>query len=95
MKITPQTVARMAELAKLELTELEQEHTVLALEQVLSHMEVLRTLDTHAVEPMSHVLSVDAPLREDAVGDSLDTDRLLSCAPTGAMGGFYVPRAVE
>ena len=95
MKITAQTVARMAQLAKLELTEPEQEALLPQLEQVFAHMEVLHTLNMEAVSPMSHVLPVENAVREDEVEESLPVQRLLKSAPTGEQGGFFVPRTVE
>lgn len=95
--LTRAEVARIAALARLELTP---EETTLFVEQlgaILSYFEDLRRADTKDVAPTAKVPGRGAaPLREDAPRPSLDRDVLLREAPDGDLdaGLFTVPRVI-
>ena len=65
------------------------------LQGILAYMDVLNTLDTSGVEPMSHVFPVKNVLREDEVVPSGDRSELLKNAPASDGEAFLVPKAVE
>jgi aspartyl-tRNA(Asn)/glutamyl-tRNA(Gln) amidotransferase subunit C len=96
-KLTRAEVARIAALARLELTH---EETTLFVDQlgaILAYFEQLRRADTTDVPPTAHVAGLDAaPLRDDAPRPSLDRDVLLREAPDGDLdaGLFTVPRVI-
>ena len=95
--LTRAEVARIAALARLELTS---EETALFAEQlgaILSYFEDLRRADTTNVPPTAQVGGLAAaPLREDAARPSLDRDVLLRQAPDADIddGLFTVPRVI-
>jgi aspartyl-tRNA(Asn)/glutamyl-tRNA(Gln) amidotransferase subunit C len=95
--LTRAEVARIAALARLELTP---DETALFAEQlgaILSYFEDLRRADTTEVPPTAQVGGLAAtPLREDAPRPSLDRDVLLREAPDGdpVAGLFTVPRVI-
>ena len=65
------------------------------LERILEYVEVLNTLDTAAVEPMSHVFPVKNVFRADVVEPSADRRDLLRNAPIPDEEAFLVPKTVE
>jgi aspartyl-tRNA(Asn)/glutamyl-tRNA(Gln) amidotransferase subunit C len=85
-------VLHVARLARLELTEDEQERMSEELSKVLDHIEKIAELgDLDDVEPTSHVVAVENVLRADEPRPSLPAGIALVSAPEVAMGGFRVP----
>jgi aspartyl-tRNA(Asn)/glutamyl-tRNA(Gln) amidotransferase subunit C len=85
-------VLHVARLARLELTEDEQERMSEELSKVLDHIEKIAELgDLDDVEPTSHVVAVENVLRADEPRPSLPRDVALESAPEPAPGGFRVP----
>jgi aspartyl-tRNA(Asn)/glutamyl-tRNA(Gln) amidotransferase subunit C len=95
MKISKDDVTKVAELARLEVTE---EETAIFTEQlgnILEYIEKLNELDTDNVEPTSHVLDISTPLREDKVVKWLSIEEVLQNAPEGEDNFFVVPQVIE
>jgi aspartyl-tRNA(Asn)/glutamyl-tRNA(Gln) amidotransferase subunit C len=90
--LTPEEVAHVAHLARLELTTEELERYASQLSQVLEHVETIRRLDISDVPPTSHALPVADVLRADEVRPSLSHEAVLSGAPEAEDGRFRVPR---
>ena len=67
-RIDPKEVREIARLARLRLSDDEVARMARELDAILTHIEELRQLDTEAVEPMTHAVPFDCPLREDVVG---------------------------
>ena len=95
MSITTEMVDYISDLSRLRLPAEEKERMTGELQNILAYMDVLNTLDTGGVEPMSHVFPVKNVLREDEVAPSGDRSELLKNAPASDSGAFLVPRAVE
>lgn len=85
-------VLHVARLARLELTEEEQDRMRVELSKVLDHIEQIGELgDLADVEPTSHVIAVENALRADEPRPSLPPDVALQSAPEADQGGFRVP----
>ncbi len=95
MKITEEMVDYVSTLSRLKLPEGEKQQMVGELSRILEYMDVLNTLDTAAVEPMSHVFPVKNVMREDEVVPSFDRAKLLANAPVPDEEAFLVPKTVE
>lgn len=95
MKITEEMVDYVAALSRLALPEEEKADMAARLEQIVSYMDVLNTLDTGGVEPVSHVFPLKNVLREDRVIPSQARAELLAGAPEPDEAAFLVPRTVE
>lgn len=93
-KITQETLEYIAILSKLELSLEEQEKTKEDMEQMLTYFQRLNALDTKDIEPMSHVLPLENPLREDQVTNGDDREAILSCAPESRKECFLVPKTI-
>jgi aspartyl-tRNA(Asn)/glutamyl-tRNA(Gln) amidotransferase subunit C len=93
-RIDTKEVREIARLARLRLSEDEVARMARELDAILTHIEELRQLDTSAIEPMTHAVPFDCPLRDDEVGQMLPVDRALANAPRREDGFFEVPRVV-
>ena len=77
MAITREQVRHIALLARLELSDAEEEAFTEQLDHILSHFETLQQLDTSEVEPTAHIVNMETPFREDAVPRPRSLDRAL------------------
>ena len=92
MKISVEHLSRLARLA---LSDAEKERFRDQLDSILNYMEKLNELDTAAVEPTSHVLSLLNVTREDIPEASLNNDDALMNAPDRAERFYRVPKIIE
>jgi aspartyl-tRNA(Asn)/glutamyl-tRNA(Gln) amidotransferase subunit C len=93
-RITPEEVRELALLARLALSDQEVARMTDDLGAILTYVDALRELDTNGVEPMTHAVPFDCPLREDRVEPSLSIDAALANAPRREASFFQVPRIV-
>ena len=95
MSITRDDVARIAELARLEIPEEQVERTRRELSSVLEFVATLDRLDLSGCEPMTFA-PAGQPLRADAPdGRTLGEEAALAMAPATEHGYFLVPPIVE
>jgi aspartyl-tRNA(Asn)/glutamyl-tRNA(Gln) amidotransferase subunit C len=89
-------VARIAELAHLELTDAEAEAFSRQLGDILAYATQVQALDTSGVPPTSHVLNDATVDRADVEAPSLDRQIAVTAAPDGdeQAGLFRVPRVI-
>lgn len=92
-RVTLETVAHVARLAHLSLTDDERRTFTRQLDQILVYAEGLQDLDTSQVEPMSHAQTAEI-FREDQVAPGVTRDEALGAAPDPADGLFRVPRVI-
>jgi aspartyl-tRNA(Asn)/glutamyl-tRNA(Gln) amidotransferase subunit C len=97
-KIGADEVRQTAMLARLELGDDEIERLTRELDAILGYMESLAKLDVTDVEPTTHAVPLDLPLREDAL-EALEPhlllDAALADAPRRHDGLFEVPKIIE
>jgi len=94
MKITPEEVAYVAKLARLELSAAEVEKTTAQLDRILSYVEKLNELDTSGIAVTTHALAVQNAFREDQVRASLPQAEALANGPLQNGEAFVVPRVI-
>lgn len=90
-RLTRAEVAKVAELARLDLDESELDLYTEQLGAVLAHAGDVAALDLDDVEPTSHPLPLVNVLRPDVVRPSVDRDEVLAQAPAVEDGRFRVP----
>lgn len=95
MSVDQATVRRVAHLARIAVTEDEVAHLQGELNAILAFVEQLGEVDTTGVEPMTSVIPMKLPLREDVVNDGGCAERVLANAPAAEDGFFAVPKVVE
>jgi len=95
MALDKATVAHIATLARIEVPEADQEALAGELTGILGWIEQLGEVETDGVEPMTSVVEMTLPMREDLVADGDRRDAVLGNAPSAAKGFFVVPKVVE
>jgi len=94
-KIDRQQVRKVAQLARLDLTEAEIEEFTGQLGAMLEYVEKMNELDTATVEPLAHCLPIHNVFRADEVRESLGTEQTLANAPQRDGPFFKVPKILE
>ena len=90
-------VARLAELAQLDLTEADLARVTGKLAAIVAYAEELAAVDVAGVPPMDRPFAGESggALRDDVPAEELAHDRALAEAPRTADGGFDVPAFVD
>lgn len=95
MTIDKNTVARIASLARIRLTEDEQATMTKEFQGILSWVDQLQEVNTDDVPPLTSVVEITLPQREDKVTDGGYPEDVLANAPKQAAGFFVVPKVIE
>jgi aspartyl-tRNA(Asn)/glutamyl-tRNA(Gln) amidotransferase subunit C len=90
-RISPDDVAHVARLARLDLGPDELAVAAEQLGGVLDHFADIDALDLDGVEPMTQPYPLQNVLRDDVVGGCIDRDEVLAAAPAAEDGRFRVP----
>jgi aspartyl-tRNA(Asn)/glutamyl-tRNA(Gln) amidotransferase subunit C len=95
MSLSENDVRRIANLARLDVTETEVQNVLAQLKNIFSLIEQLQAVDTRGVEPMSHGQDVGLRLREDRVTETDQRSLFQSIAPQVEAGLYLVPKVLE
>ena len=99
MALTPLDIARIADLARLELSSAESERMLLQINGFFEIVEKMRAVDTAGIEPLAHPLAavqeVRLRLREDVPAEPNDREANQQSAPAVERGLFLVPKVIE
>ncbi len=99
MALTPDDIARIANLARLELQPDESERLLGQLNGFFGIVEAMRAVDTTGVEPLAHpvaaIQDVALRLRDDVAGERIDRAANQKSAPAVERGLFLVPKVIE
>ncbi|QEL57418.1 Asp-tRNA(Asn)/Glu-tRNA(Gln) amidotransferase subunit GatC [Chromobacterium paludis] len=95
MSLTHQDVARIAKLARIEVSEAEIAATADKLNSIFGLIEKMQEVDTDGIEPMAHPQDVSLRLRDDVVTESNQRERFQAVAPQVEKGLFLVPKVIE
>ena len=88
-------VKRIAQLARLEVTDVEARQVLAQLQAIFALIEELQSVDTRGIEPMSHAQDVILRLREDRVTEDDQRELFHSIAPQVEAGLYLVPKVIE
>jgi aspartyl-tRNA(Asn)/glutamyl-tRNA(Gln) amidotransferase subunit C len=88
-------ITRVAQLARITLSEEDTETYGEQLEQILEHAARVQALPTDGVEPTSHPLTMVNAFRPDEVTACLDREEILAQAPRAEEAYFRVPRILD
>jgi aspartyl-tRNA(Asn)/glutamyl-tRNA(Gln) amidotransferase subunit C len=88
-------VRKVAQLARLDLSEADLVTMAQQLTGILSYMDQLKELNTDGVEPMAHPLPVQNVFRADELRPSLPVDEALRNAPARSGDFFAVPAILD
>jgi aspartyl-tRNA(Asn)/glutamyl-tRNA(Gln) amidotransferase subunit C len=95
MALSLDDVKRIAQLARLEVTDTEAPQVLAQLQAIFALIEELQSVDTHGIEPMSHAQQVTLRLREDRVTEENECELFQSIAPQVEAGLYLVPKIIE
>ena len=99
MSLTSQDIARIANLARLELQSDESERLLSQINDFFDIVERMRAVDTAGIEPLSHpvaaVANISLRLREDLVSEPNQREANQLSAPAVDRGLFLVPKVIE
>ncbi|KPF93302.1 glutamyl-tRNA amidotransferase [Novosphingobium sp. AAP83] len=100
MSVDTATVAKIASLARIKVSETELQAMVPELNGILAWVEQLSEVDVTGIEPMTAVIPNTQRLREDIVNADPLTggdrrDAVLANAPAPEHGFFGVPKVIE
>jgi aspartyl-tRNA(Asn)/glutamyl-tRNA(Gln) amidotransferase subunit C len=90
--LSPDEVAGLARLARIELTQEELEHLAPQLAVILESVAHVADVAADDIPPTSHALPLTNVFREDVVQPSLPREEALAGAPAAEMDRFRVPR---
>ncbi|MBU4263073.1 MAG: Asp-tRNA(Asn)/Glu-tRNA(Gln) amidotransferase subunit GatC [Proteobacteria bacterium] len=94
MNISKEEVAKVANLARLELSEQEIIEITGQLDRILGYVAKLNEIDTKDVVPTTHALAIHNAFREDVVRHSLPQQEALANGPRQNGEAFVVPRII-
>jgi aspartyl-tRNA(Asn)/glutamyl-tRNA(Gln) amidotransferase subunit C len=94
--LTRDDVVRVAELARLALSEAEITRFTAQLAEILQYAEAVQQADTSGVPPTSHAIATGPVWRDDEPGPSLDRGEIVRGAPAGSpeTGLLKVPKVL-
>lgn len=99
MSLTSSDIARIANLARLELAPAETARLQTQMNDFFSIVETMRAVDTTGLEPLSHPVAaihdIVLRLREDAVSEPNQREANQKSAPAVERGLFLVPKVIE
>ena len=95
MALSSADVARLAHLARIEITPSEAADVQQKLDRIFDLINRLQEVDTNGIVPMAHAQEVTLPLREDRVTETDQRELFQGLAPAVAHGLYLVPRVIE
>jgi aspartyl-tRNA(Asn)/glutamyl-tRNA(Gln) amidotransferase subunit C len=99
MALTPQDIARVANLARLELRPEETKRTLHQLKGFFALVEQMEAVNTEGVEPLAHPAAilgeVALRLRDDIASEPNQREASQASAPAVERGLFLVPKVIE
>jgi len=88
-------ILKIGQLARLELTDSEIDSLGVDLNNILTYVKQLESLDTTGVPTLEHAAETGDTWRDDVNRPSLPREKGLSVAPAQADGCFSVPKIME
>ena len=99
MSLTALDIARIANLARLELQPDESERLLTQINGFFGIVEAMRAVDTSGIEPLAHpvavIQDVALRLREDVASEPNQREANQRSAPAVERGLFLVPKVIE
>ena len=95
MSLTHQDVARIAKLARINVSDEEIVAVGNQLNNIFGLIEKMQAVNTDGIEPMAHPQDVSLRLREDIVTQTNQREAFQALAPQVEKGLFLVPKVIE
>jgi aspartyl-tRNA(Asn)/glutamyl-tRNA(Gln) amidotransferase subunit C len=91
MSLSAEEVRKVADLARLELSEADVETMARQLSAIVDYINQLQQVNTDGVEPLAHALDLHDVFRDDVPGKSLSECEALANAPARKDNFYSVP----
>ena len=91
MSLSADEVRKVADLARLELSDAELDTMARQLSAIVDYINQLQQVNTDGVEPLAHALDVHDVFRADELSASLSEDEALANAPARRDNFYRVP----
>lgn len=95
MTLSEQDVAKIANLARLELSQAEKGLYLEQLSAILDYAAMLNELDLSGIAPTTHAIAQENVLREDVIAPSLPLEETLYNAPKQQDNQFLIQSVLE
>lgn len=95
MAISPQDVSRLAELARIELTDQELAELASQIDVILDAVAGVAEVADQDIPPTSHAVHQTNVMRDDVRVPSFPAEKMLAGAPASAEQRFRVPRIID
>jgi len=99
MSLTSSDIARIANLARLDLTPAHSDRMLGQLNSFFNIVEQMRAVDTNGIEPLAHPVAaigdIALRLRDDVVSEPNNREANQKSAPEVQNGLFLVPKVIE
>jgi len=95
MTIERSDIEKLAELARIHITEDQITATTSSIANVLSLVDQLQAAETDGVQPMAHPLDAVQRLRTDEVNEVNQREAFQAIAPATEAGLYLVPKVIE
>jgi aspartyl-tRNA(Asn)/glutamyl-tRNA(Gln) amidotransferase subunit C len=91
MSLSAEEVRKVADLARLELSEADVETMARQLSAIVDYINQLQLVNTDGIEPLAHALDLHDVFRNDVPDKSLSEDEALANAPARKDNFYSVP----
>jgi len=95
MAINKSEIKKIAYLAHINISQEEADQVEKKLVGILALIEKMQEVNTESIEPMSHALDINQPLRNGVVTEIDIREKSLSLAPHTEKSLFIVPQVIE
>ena len=99
MSLSPQDIARIANLARLDLSEIESARILVQTNAFFEKKKKMRAVDTTGIQPLAHpieaIQEVALRLRDDIASEPNQRQANQKSAPAVENGLFLVPKVIE
>lgn len=95
MAVDRSDIEKLAELARIEVSETTIDEVADSISDILALVDQLQAADTTGVAPMAHPLDAVQRLRADCVTESNQREALQANAPATEDGLFLVPKVID
>jgi aspartyl-tRNA(Asn)/glutamyl-tRNA(Gln) amidotransferase subunit C len=95
MALTPEEVRRIAELARIGISDAEARTIQAELNDIFEMIGRMQQVDTAGIAPMTHAQGMALRLRADEVTESNQRERFQAVAPQVEQGLYLVPKVIE
>ena len=93
--ISAQQIQDMAKLSRLAVDDTRAAEFAQGISKILGMMDILASVDTEGVAPLTNVHDMTQPLRADIANADIDRKRNQSIAPAVVDGLYVVPQVIE